>query len=114
MNERRLFPRLKLGTPLHYKIRGVGGPDSAICDNISLGGIGFISNKFIAPASLLNLEINVSQRTVRPIGKVNFSIPIPHSDRNRLGIEFMEFDNEERKYLKDFINRRLDILQGRV
>lgn len=115
MEERRRFPRLKLGTPLNYKVRGAtSSPDSAICDNISLGGIGFISDKFIAPSSLLNLEINVSQRVLRPIGKVNFSMPLAHSDNNRLGVEFMEFDEEEKKYLRDFINKRLDIIQGRL
>lgn len=105
--EKRRFPRIALKSPLHYQVRGTTDFDSAICDNISEGGAGFISNRYIAPATLVMLEINVLSRILKPIGRIVSSISLPHSDRNRLGIEFLEMENNEKHYLHDYISMQL-------
>jgi len=107
IEEKRHFPRIKLKSPLRYQIRGTSEFDNVVCDNISDGGVGFISNKYIPTSSLVMLEINVLSRVLRPIGRIVSSLPLPHSERNRLGIEFLEFENSEKHYLHDFIDMQL-------
>lgn len=107
LEEKRRFPRIKLKTPLRYQIRGAPDFDNVTTNDISQGGISFVSDKFISPATLLMLEINVLSRILRPIGKVVCAQPLPHSDRNRLGIEFLEFNPEEKNYLQDYVKLRM-------
>ena len=107
VEEKRRFPRIKFKSPVRYQVRGIPEFDNAVCDNISEGGVGFITNKFIPPSSLVMLEIAVLSRVLRPIGRIVSSLPLPHSERNRLGIEFLELENNEKHYLQDFINMQL-------
>ena len=107
LEEKRRFPRIKFKSPVNLQIRGVGSSESTACDNLSEGGIGFINNKFIPPDTLVMLEINVLSRILKPIGKVVSSLTLPHSSRNRLGIEFLEFDHNEKEYLRKFINMQV-------
>jgi hypothetical protein len=104
--DKRVFPRVKIKGPVSYQVRGSHEIDHIQTDDISLGGVGFTSNRFIPPSTAMNLEINVASRTLRPIGKVTRCISSSHSDRFRTGIEFLEFEPEERKYLSDFITMR--------
>lgn len=107
LEEKRHCPRINFHTPIRYQIRGTSEFDNAISDNISTGGISFINNKFIAPATPVMLEINVLSRILRPIGKIAWSSPLPHSYRNRLGIEFLELDPQEKNYLADYIKMQM-------
>jgi len=102
--DKRRFPRISLRTPVRCQIRGEHQFDNAISDNISAGGLSFVGNKFIPPSTPVMLEINVLSRILRPVGRIAWSQPLPHSDRNRLGIEFLELDTKESNYLKDFIS----------
>jgi hypothetical protein len=108
--EKRQFPRINLRTPIRYQIRGNSLFDHAVSDNISLGGLSYIGNTFIAPSTALMLEINILSKILRPVGKIIWSQPLPHSDRNRLGIEFLELDLNEKSYLADFISMHTNIL----
>jgi len=105
--EKRLFPRINLRTPIRYQLRGVPEFDNAISKDISSGGLSFIANKFIAPATPLMLEINILSHIIKPIGKIIWSSPLPHSNRNRLGIEFLELDPKEKDYLGDYIHMQM-------
>jgi len=60
--------------------------------------------KFIPPATPVMLELNLLCKTLYPIGKVSWCQPLPHSDKNRLGIEFIEFDQTEKTFLSDYVN----------
>jgi len=104
--ERRLYPRISYKSPLHYRVRGYPVFDDAISDNISGGGIGFISEKFIAPSTILMLELGVLSRTLKPVAEVVSSIAVAHSDRNRLGLKFLEMEDEEKSYLENFIKMK--------
>jgi len=102
----RCFPRVELRTPVSFQVRGEGRVDNTICDNISLGGLGFVSDRFIPTATPLMLEINVFSRTLRAVAKVTRSEPLPHSYRNRVGLEFVELGPEDRELLSDYVNTK--------
>lgn len=102
-NQRR-SQRIPLHLPIQYRIRGQTEFRNAVCDNISAGGISFITDEFLAPETLLMLEVRVLSRALRPVGKITWSSNLAHSGRNRLGIRFLEIDNSERDYLKDYID----------
>jgi hypothetical protein len=106
--DKRLFPRVRIKEPIGYQIRGTHDIDHIQTDDISLGGVGFTSDRFIPPSTAMNLEINIASRTLRPIGKVTRSMPSSHSDRFKTGISFIEFESNEKNYLSDFITMRLN------
>ena len=108
--EKRLFPRTGLKTSLRYQIRGTSRYHNAICDDISLVGIGFVNEEFLTPDTLVSLEVNVMSKVFRAIGKIAWSHSLPHSNRFRVGIEFLEFDPANRLYLTDYIKMQLNQL----
>lgn len=108
--ERRRFPRVGLHTPLRYQVRGVAQFNNALSDNISLGGMSFVANEFIAPQTALMLEVNLLSRIIRPIGKISWATPLPHSDRKRLGIEFVEVDTDDKNYLAEYMDMQMQQL----
>ena len=105
--DKRRFPRISLRAPLRYQIRGVPEFNHAICDNISSGGISFTGEQFIPTATTLMLEINVLSRILRPVGKIAWSQSLPHSDRKRLGVEFLELNHVDKNYLSDYLDMHL-------
>jgi len=105
--ENRCFPRIDFHSKIHYQIRGKPDFDSALTNDISCGGLRFSNDRFIPTLTAIILEINVLNRVLRPIGKVVWSIALAHSNRNQMGVEFVEFNTLERNYLKDFINMQL-------
>lgn len=107
IEERRLEPRVNFKTSLRYQVRGRPIFDNAISDNISAGGVGFLTDKFVAPSTLVELEINILNRVVRFIGEVVSSAPVSHSYRNRLGVRLMEIQPPDKNFLSDFIKMRL-------
>lgn len=107
LEEKRRFPRINLRTSVRYQVRGEPEFSNNLTDNISTGGVSLTNNMFIAPSTLLMLEINILSRILRPMGKVSWSQTVPHSDRNRLGIEFLELNYNEKDYLADYIDMQL-------
>ena len=101
--EKRQFERVNLRTALRCQVRGESRGDSAISDNLSANGLSFVSEKFIAPSTPVMLEINLLSRILRPVGRIVWNSPLPHSDRNRLGVQFIQIDLLEKQYLADFI-----------
>lgn len=101
--ENRLFPRLPFHSKVRYQFRGRPDFDSGICKDISIGGLKLASEQFIPPNTLVMLEINVLNRVLQPVGKVAWSMPLAHSNRSLTGIEFVEFDEFQKNYLKEFI-----------
>ncbi|MFH1457713.1 MAG: PilZ domain-containing protein [Candidatus Omnitrophota bacterium] len=102
--DKRQFLRINLRTALRCQVRGESRFRNAISDNLSTNGVSFVADRFIAPSTPVMLEINVLSKVLRPIGRIVWSQPLPHSDRNRLGVKFIELDLMEKNYLKDFIN----------
>lgn len=105
--EQRHFPRINLRTSIRYQVRGEPEFSNTLTENISTGGVSLANNKFVAPSTLLMLEINILSRILRPVGKVAWTADLPHSNRKRLGVEFLELNPPEKNYLADFINMQL-------
>ncbi|MDD5730170.1 MAG: PilZ domain-containing protein [Candidatus Omnitrophica bacterium] len=106
--EKRRFPRTKLTSTLRYQLRGSSEYNSAASENVSEGGMAFINNRFIPSQTSLMLEINVLSKVLTPIGKISWSSYIPHTDRYRMGVEFLEMDPKDKEYLSDFIDMQLE------
>lgn len=105
--ENRCFPRVDFHSQIRYQLRGRPDFDNVLGNDISCGGLRFTSDKFIPTSTFVMLEVNVLNRVLRPIGKVAWSTPVAHSDRNQTGVEFMEFNTLEKNYLRDFVNMQL-------
>lgn len=105
--EKRHFSRIALKVPIRYQIRGTSEFNNAILDNIGLGGIGFIHHKFVTPQTVVEMEINILSRFLSPLGRITRAINLAHSDKYRLGIEFLELDPIEKNYLQDFIDMQM-------
>jgi PilZ domain len=103
----RSFPRIKCHSKVHYRLRGKPDFDSGICRDISRGGLKIVSEQFIPSSTLVMLEINALNRVLHPVGRVVWSAPIAHSNRNQTGFEFVEFDNKEQDYLNEFIKMQI-------
>ncbi len=108
LEERRNFKRLKLQTPLRYQVRGTPEFNNSISEDISTGGISFTNQSFIPKSTLVMLEIGLMTRVLNPVGRVAWSQPLPHSDRYRVGVEFMELNRWERIFLNDYINMQFN------
>lgn len=102
--KRRRFKRISLLIPIHYRIRGKPDFDNGLSDNISEGGCAFKSYKFIPRGSLLMLELEILKKVIYPIGRVVWCQFSSYSERNRVGVEFVEFDPLEKAFLSDYIN----------
>lgn len=102
--EKRRFPRIPLKAELHCQVRGVPRFDNFISDDISLGGVSFVNSEYIVPQTPVSLKINLRSRVLNPIGKIAWSWPLPHSDKYKVGVEFLELDYAEKRLLSDFLN----------
>jgi len=103
--EQRRFSRLDFKNPLRYKIRGENKFENALCENLSLGGLGFENEEFVPPSTPVTVEINIPYRTLKPLGRVVWSAPLPHSDKYRLGIEFLNLDPKDWAYLENYLQK---------
>ena len=103
---RRAF-RLNFRSEIRYQLRGKPDFANALSSDISCGGLKFNNEQFIPTSTLVMLEINVLNRVLRPLGKVAWSMPLAHSNRNQTGIKFVEFNSLEQNYLKDFIDMKV-------
>lgn len=104
--ENRCFPRLSFHSGLRYQLRGGSDFANAVCNDISYGGLRFTTDRFLPIAAPVMLEINVLNRILRPVGKVAWSMPLAHSQRNQTGVEFVEFNGLDQAYLKNFIDMK--------
>ncbi|MBI5144693.1 MAG: PilZ domain-containing protein [Candidatus Omnitrophica bacterium] len=103
IEEKRRFPRIKIEVPLRYQIRGIPEMHHTIANNLSVGGLGFFSEQFIASSAILMLEVNILSRMLNLIGRVAWASPLSHSNNYCMGIEFLELGTREKEYIQDYI-----------
>ncbi|MFA6217038.1 MAG: PilZ domain-containing protein [Candidatus Omnitrophota bacterium] len=101
--EKRQSARIKFSSPLRYQIRGNSVVNNAIGDNVSLGGMAFITDAGVPRLSTVMLEFNVLSQIIKPVGKIIRSTSLPYSDRYQLGIEFIEIDPIQKDYLDKYL-----------
>lgn len=107
-NNKRLFPRVGIKGSLRYQVRGTQEYNTTMCEDISEDGVGFMNDRFIAPHTSINLEINSLPRLLQPKGKVVWAAPCPRSDRYRIGVKFMEMESIDKNFLTDYVNMKLN------
>ena len=112
--ENRCFPRIDFHSQMRYQLRGKPNFNNAISNDISCGGLKFTSNNFVPTLTPVMLEINILNRVLRPIGRVAWSRSLAHSDRNQMGVEFVEFNPVEKNYLKEFINMQKEFIDTQL
>ena len=105
-DNKRRFRRIDLHAPVRYQVRGRPDFGNSISDNISEGGLALNTLNFIPPSTAVMLEISVLSRILRPIARVSWCQPMPHSDNSRVGLEFIEFNAADRNFLSEYINIR--------
>lgn len=103
LQEKRIFPRVRLRAPVYYQVRGNPAGGSTLSDDISLGGIALTADSFLPTETIIGLKIFVLSRVIQPIGKVVWLTGQPHSAKYRIGIRFVEIDPREKEYLSDYI-----------
>jgi len=108
--EKRQFPRIQINSAIRYQIRGKPATKEAVCENISSSGAGILDNEFIAPKTILMLEINILSSVLPLIGVVRYVKIIPRSGRYYLGVEFIEAEPGDKRFISEYINMRLNKL----
>ncbi len=124
IQEQRKFPRIKEHIFVHGQ--SMKRKDTNIIkgftNNISAGGLMFETDKRIFPPDVFNLEIYQPSRQWR---RKLISIPIlakvkrvtkispfnkqQGSNKYRVGVEFIEVDNSQRKAIAEYVKEKLNI-----
>ncbi len=105
--ESRSFTRFDFSGPLRCQVRGSHEITRTVSEDLSLSGVKFINNKFIAPSTPIMLEISLKQNVIRPIARIVWSSALPRQDNFALGAEFIELDSQDKKNLSDYLKMRI-------
>ena len=105
--EKRSFPRINLKTALRCQVRGTQEFNNVVSDDISAGGVSFVNESFIVPQTRVNLEINLLSRMINTTGRIIRANPLAHSNKYRWGVEFLEIDPLQKKYLSAYMNMQI-------
>jgi hypothetical protein len=87
--------------------RGSPAYINGLSENISLGGLAFNCDRFLAPKTTLRMEVSMPSRTLYPVGRICWAAQLPRSVISRHGVEFLEFDLQEKNHLKQFLDMHL-------
>jgi c-di-GMP-binding flagellar brake protein YcgR len=101
--EKRRFPRIDLRVPVAYSIRGRSQHLATLSRNISTGGLGLSSDEFLPPDTLLNLEFSVLHKFFSLYARTKWISSVPSSDKYYFGLEFLETQSKDRKYISDYV-----------
>lgn len=102
--EKRRFPRVALKVPLRWQIRGRSEPNDTINQDIGLGGISFVNEQFLATNIFVNIQLNLAAQIIKAAGRIANVSFLPYSDKYRIGVEFLDFEPNDKKFLLDYIN----------
>jgi len=106
IKERRFSYRLRTKTPIRYQIRGKAECNNSLTNDLSISGINFTVEKFIAPKTTIDLSFSLFSQVLNPTGMVAWAIPLPYSDKYKIGIKFLEFNQLQRNHLKDYLKMK--------
>jgi c-di-GMP-binding flagellar brake protein YcgR len=108
--EKRRFPRITLRVPVAYRIRGTVQHLATLSRNIGEGGMGVLTNQFLAPNTLLNLEFTVLQKFFSVYARTKWIASVPSSDNYHFGLEFLEIPPKDKEYIFDYVKMQGDNL----
>ena len=89
--ERRGSKRITLSGPIRYQHKGSQRFGNSIGRDISMDGLGFISNEFFPISTDLVFEVQHPERPefIKAVGKIIWISNQPHSDRYFVGAKFL-------------------------
>ena len=82
---------MALSGSIRYQHKGSQRFGNSIGRDISMGGIGFVSDEFFPISTQLVFEVQHPERPefIKAVGKVSWISNQPHSDRYSVGAEFL-------------------------
>lgn len=107
VKERRRYPRLKVSMPVGYKkLRQT--PEfkkGSLAKDVSLGGIRFITDEFLALTArlVLNIDLPLPSRPISAVTRVAWIKKLPLADRYEIGNQFLEISKEDREILSEYL-----------
>ena len=108
MDERRQFTRINSQLVVNYRVIGErAGSTSSVTRDVSDGGICFLTDAWIAPETMLQIEVHIPRRqpAVRFIAEVVWSGALlmeqanQSSHRFQTGVRFVEISQEDQQLL---------------
>jgi|GEM_PF-1081284 len=90
--EKRKFRRYSLATPLQIRMQTSPEAKTGTSCDISLGGLSFLCDKFLAKGGLVTITVPVSGQLFRVRSEVVYSNRIPSVSLYRTGISFRDSD----------------------
>ncbi len=106
MNEKRKHSRLILKFPLFCSCTTSKVSFYSAFENISLGGMLLVNNRFISLNESIEITIVFPGRTVRCEGKLVWLKNLPDWEDKKAGVEFTSLDSQSRDFIADFISER--------
>ena len=89
--------------PVSYSIRGRSQHAATLSKNVSAGGLGLLSDEFVAPRTLLNLQFSVLQKFFSIYARTKWISSVPSSEKYYFGLEFLELQPKDQEYLSDYV-----------
>lgn len=107
VHEKRRFPRVNARLPLQFKDiqRPIETYSGTLSSDISKTGVSFTSNEFLSVFTRLMLEMSVPSfsQPIKIISKVAWIKKMPYSTQYKVGVQFMDMTEEDKKCLSNFI-----------
>lgn len=109
--DKRQFARIDLRVPVSYSIRGRSSRHlGTLSNNISAGGMGLLTEEFLAPQTLLNLEFSVLRKFFTLYARTKWIATVPSSDKYHFGLEFLEVQPKDQECISDYVKLQLGYL----
>jgi hypothetical protein len=108
MQEKRKYFRLKEEDEISFSVLPNYKSERMLTQNISTGGVRFISDNFISPQSVLKIEMafNQAKKVINIIAVVKWIKSIYDDERYEVGAVFIDIDNEDLQFLNRYLNER--------
>jgi len=107
MKERRKFIRIDEQTAVSYSVMPNYKSERKLTQDLSLGGIKFISDHFMPVGSILKIEIRLKHipKVINAVVKLIWIKAIFNDEQYDVGVEFVHIDREDLEFMHDYLSR---------
>lgn len=106
--DKRRYKRVESVLPVQFRNLRKSGetPGDTKTQNLSEGGVCFMTKEFISLACRLVVEINLPTlpKPIKAISKIAWIKKIPANDQYLLGNQFLEMTKEDKAHVINFVN----------
>lgn len=110
--DKRRFVRVEEYAPIYCKVIKDKQAYHKLSKDVSEGGIRLMGDRFIPVNSLLRVEIflnKVDNRLIDTTGRIVWVKKSGRSELYEFGVVFDSLSDEDRKYLKEFVIRKIRV-----